>query len=260
MRQADPHFGAARECTADQQCGRSQRRLDRHPRTEAQSELGHPCRQVLVAGMNQDQGAEFSRDGKESVQAGMAELGIADPATDFDTQKASLAHTPAQFVDGPVGVLQGYGAQCSEPGWVPTGDPGEEFVLRRGKFSRACRRGPIAERHRDRRKQLHGNAVTIHIAEPGRWRPASVVDPAVMLSAEQEVCFGLAGPLDARPEVVRIAVQQIRQTIVDGVRVHVDKSCAGGCLSVDGGSAQQVRRTGSIEDSYCAYIIQDVHA
>jgi hypothetical protein len=32
---------------------------------------------------------------------------------------------------------------------------------------------------------LHGNAFTIHIHEPSRWRPAPVINPPVVLSTEQ---------------------------------------------------------------------------
>jgi hypothetical protein len=42
--QADSHPGPARERAADQQRRRCQCRLNRHPRAEAQSQLGHPRR------------------------------------------------------------------------------------------------------------------------------------------------------------------------------------------------------------------------
>jgi hypothetical protein len=117
--------------------------------------------------MDQDQGAKFMRDGKEPVQARLGELGTADLRADLDTEEARMAHAPAYLVDGPVGVLEGYGAQGSEAGWVLVGDPGEELVLSRCQFGRPGRRCLVAERHRDRRKHLHPNAFTIHIDEPG---------------------------------------------------------------------------------------------
>jgi len=116
--------------------------------------------------MYQYQGAEFSRDGKELVQARVGEFGIPDPRADLDTEEAAMAHTPAHLVDGPVGVLQGDGAQRSEAGWVLVGDPCEEIVLSRRQFGGAGCRRPIAESHRDRRKHLHPNALTIHIDDP----------------------------------------------------------------------------------------------
>jgi hypothetical protein len=80
-----------------------------------------------------------------------------------------MAHAPTHLVDGPVGILQGDGAQRSEAGWVLVDDSGEELVLRRRQFGGAGRRRPIAERHRNRRKHLHPNAFAIHVDEPGLW-------------------------------------------------------------------------------------------
>jgi hypothetical protein len=117
--------------------------------------------------MDQDQGAKFMRDGKEPVQARLGELGTADLRADLDTEEARMAHAPAHLVDGPVGVLEGYGAQGSETGWVLVGDPGEELVLSRRQLGRPGRRCLVAERHRDRRKHLHSNVFAIHIGEPG---------------------------------------------------------------------------------------------
>jgi hypothetical protein len=223
MCQADPHFGPSCECAADQQGGRCQRRLDRHSGAEGKPKRGRARRQVLVTGMDQHQCAEFSRGGKEAVQAGLAEFGIPDPRADFDAQKAP-AHAPAHLVDGQVGVLQGDGAQRRKAGWMLVGDPGEEVVLSRGQFGRPCRRRPIAERHWNRRKHLHGNALPIHIHDPGRRRPGPVIDLAVMLSTEQQLRVGVAGAVDAGPQVVRIRMPQIQQMIVDGVGVDIDKA------------------------------------
>ena len=117
MRQAESHSGPSRERAADQQCGRRQRRLDRHSGAEAKTKRGDARRQVLVTGMDQHQGAKFSRGGKEAVQAGVGQFGIPDPRADLDTQK-SPAHAPAHLVDRPVGVLKGDGAQRGKTGWV----------------------------------------------------------------------------------------------------------------------------------------------
>jgi len=227
VRQADSHFGPSRERAADQQCGRCQRRLDRHSGAEAKPKRRHARRQVLVTGMDQHQGAKFSCGGKKAVQAGVGEFGIPDPRADLDTQKAP-AHAPAHLVDGEVGVLQGDGAQRRKAGWVLMGDPGEEVVLSRRQFGRPRHRRPIAERHRNRRKHLHGNALTIHIHDPGRWRPAPVIDLAVMLSTEQQLRVGVAGAVDAGPVVVRVGAPQIQQSIVDGVGVDIDEPGLGG--------------------------------
>ncbi|MDT5184217.1 MAG: hypothetical protein QOI29_2375 [Mycobacterium sp.] len=117
--------------------------------------------------MDQDQGDKFMRDGKEPVQARVGELGIPDPRADLDADEARLAHAPAHLVDGPVGVLQGNGAQRSEAGWVLAHDPGEELVLSRRQFGRAGRGRVVAKRHGNRRKHLYGNAFPIHVGEPG---------------------------------------------------------------------------------------------
>ena len=117
--------------------------------------------------MDQHQGAKFMRDGKEPVQARVGQLHTADPGADLDTEESRMAHAPTHLVDGPVGVLQGDGAQRGEAGWVLAHDPGEELVLSRRQFGRAGGRRLVAERHRNRRKNLHGNAFTIHIDEPG---------------------------------------------------------------------------------------------
>ena len=177
--------------------------------------------------MDQHQGAEFSRGGKEAVQAGVGEFGFPDARADLDAQKAP-AHAPAHLVDGQVGVLQGDGAQRRKAGGVLMGDPGEEVVLSRRQFGRRCRRCPIAECHRNRRKYLHGNVLTIHIHDPGRRRPAPVVDPPVMLSTEEQLRVGVAGAVDAGPVVVRVGTPQIRQPIVDGVGVDIDEPGLGG--------------------------------
>jgi hypothetical protein len=116
--------------------------------------------------MNQDQSAEFVRDRKEPVQAGVGKFGISYPRADLDTEKSRVTHAPAQLIDGSVGVLQRDRSQRSEAGRVLVGDPGEEIVLRRRQFAGAARRGGVTERHRDRGKHLHRNAFTIHIDDP----------------------------------------------------------------------------------------------
>jgi hypothetical protein len=78
------------------------------------------------------------RDGKKPVEARIGQLGTADLRADLDTEEAPLAHAPVHLLDGPVGVLQGDRAQRSEAGWVLLHDPGEELVLSRRQFSRAC--------------------------------------------------------------------------------------------------------------------------
>jgi hypothetical protein len=128
--------------------------------------LGHARRQVLVTGMDQHQGAKFSREGEKPVQAGIGEFGIPDPRADLDPQKAP-AHAPAHLVDGQVGILQGDGAKTSEASRVLVGDPGEELVLSRCQFGGAGRRCRVAERHRNRRKDLHPNTFTIHVDDSG---------------------------------------------------------------------------------------------
>jgi hypothetical protein len=166
VREANSHVGSAQECaTGDQRrCG--QRRLYGHAGAEAETQPGSPGRQVLVTGMDQDQGVKFVRDGKEPVQARVGQLGVADPRSDLDTEESPTSHATAQLVDGPVGVLHGDGAQRAEAGGVLAHDPGEELVLSRRQFGRADRRRLVAERHRNRRKHLHSNAFTVHIDKP----------------------------------------------------------------------------------------------
>jgi hypothetical protein len=117
--------------------------------------------------MDQDQCAEFVRDGEESVQGRVGQLGTSDLRTDLDTEESSMAHAPAHLFDGPVGVLQSDGPESSEADGVMVHDPREELVLSRRQFGRAGRRRPVAERHGYWRKHLHGDAFTVHIDEPG---------------------------------------------------------------------------------------------
>jgi hypothetical protein len=172
--------------------------------------------------MDQYQGAEFMRDGKEPVQAGVGELGTGDLRADFDTEEAPTAHAPAHLVDGPIGVLQGDGAQRGEAAWVLMDDPGKELVLRRRQFGGAGRRRRVTKCHRNRGKHLHPNAFTVHVDDPSLRRPAPVIDPAVGQSTEQQVRLGLAGALDAGPAVVRVRAPQVGQISVDGVAVDID--------------------------------------
>ncbi|MCW2654203.1 MAG: hypothetical protein JWR32_5179 [Mycobacterium sp.] len=169
MRQAYPHLGSAGECAAGDQRRGGQCCFDGHARAEAESESGHSGGQVLVTGMDQNQGAKFMRDGEEPVQTRVGQLGTADLRADLDAEESPMAHAPAHLVDGPVGVLQGDGAQRTEAGWVLAGDPGEELVLSPREFGRPGRRRLVAECHRNRRKHLHGNAFTVHVNEPGIW-------------------------------------------------------------------------------------------
>ncbi|MCW2661125.1 MAG: hypothetical protein JWP83_2277 [Mycobacterium sp.] len=119
--------------------------------------------------MDQDQRAKLMRDGKELVQARVGEFDIPDPRADLDTDEAALAHAPAHLADGAIGILQRDGAQRSEASWVVVGDSGEELVLRRRQCGSAGRRRLIAERHRNRGKNLHPNAFGVHIDESGPW-------------------------------------------------------------------------------------------
>lgn len=116
--------------------------------------------------MDQDQGAEFVRNGEETIQTGIGELGAGDLRADLDTEEAPAAHAPANLVDGLVGVLEGDRGQRGEAGRVPVNDPGEEVVLCGRQFGGAGGRRPVAERHRNRRKQLHSNAFAIHVGDP----------------------------------------------------------------------------------------------
>lgn len=116
--------------------------------------------------MNQHQRAEFMGDREEPVQARVGQLDAVDPGADLDTEESRLAHTPAQLVDGPVGVLEGDGAERGEASGVLLYDAREEVVLSRRQFGRAGCVRLIAECHRNRRKHLHGNTVTVHIDDP----------------------------------------------------------------------------------------------
>jgi hypothetical protein len=167
MRQADSHFGSAAECAAGDQRRRGHCRLDGHPGAETQSQPCEPGWQVLVTGVDQDQGAKFMCDGKEPVQDRVGQLGTVDLRADLDAEESGMAQAPAHLVDGPVGILQGDSAQRGETVWVLAHDPGKELVLSRREFGGAGRRRPIAERHRNRREHLHSNAFTIHVDEPG---------------------------------------------------------------------------------------------
>ena len=100
--------------------------------------------------MNQNQGAEFMRDGEEPVQARIGQLGTVDLGADLDTEESRLSHAPPHLADGQVGVLESDGAQRGEAGRVLPHDPGEELILARRQFGRACRRRLVAERHRYR--------------------------------------------------------------------------------------------------------------
>jgi hypothetical protein len=117
--------------------------------------------------MDENQAPEFMGDGEESVKARVGQLGTADLGADLHTDESRLAHASAQLVDRAVGILQGDGCQRGEAGRVPSHDPGEELVLGGRQLGRACRRGLVAQRHRNRRKHLHPNALTIHVGEAG---------------------------------------------------------------------------------------------
>jgi hypothetical protein len=81
---------------------------------------------------------------------------------------------------------------------------------------------------------LHANVVTVHVDDPSFWRPAPVIDTAVGLSTVKQLRFGLAGPLDAGPAIVRIDASQVGQISVDGMRVDIDEAGGDGQLSIDG--------------------------
>jgi hypothetical protein len=106
------------------------------------------------------------RDGEEPVQARVGQLGSADLGADLDAEESALAYAPAHLVDGSIRVLHGQRAQRREAGWVVAHDLGEELVLSRCQLSRTGSRCLVAERHRDRRKHLHRNALTVHVDEP----------------------------------------------------------------------------------------------
>ena len=178
--------------------------------------------------MDQEQRAKLMCDAKEPVQARVGELGFPDPRADLDTEEPRLPHAPAHLVDGQVGILQPDGAQRGKASWVLAGDPGEELILRRGQFGGAGGRCAVAERHRNRGKNLHPNAFGVHIDEPGPWRPGPVVDQAVRLPTEHQVRLGVAGAVDAGPAVVRVGAPQVGQFVVDGVGVDIDEACVGG--------------------------------
>jgi hypothetical protein len=61
-----------------------------------------------------------------------------------------------------------------------------------------------------------------------------VIDPAIGSATEKQLCFGLAGALEAGPVVARIAASQIGKVNVDGVGVDIDEAGRDGQLSGDG--------------------------
>jgi hypothetical protein len=79
--------------------------------------------------MDEDERAEFMRDGKEPVQARVGQLDTPDLRAGLDAEKPVLAHAPAHLVDGSVGILKRDGAQRSEAGRMLAHDPREELVL-----------------------------------------------------------------------------------------------------------------------------------
>lgn len=160
--------------------------------------------------MDENQGVEFVGSSKETIEAWVAEFGVADARTDLHAEEATVAHAPAHLVDGPVGILQRNSAKRGESGRVLVNDSSEELVLNRRQFGRAARRCPVTERDRNWRKHLHGNAFAIHVGNAGGGGPAPVIDATVVLSAEQQNRLGVADPLDAGPQVVRIGRVQIR--------------------------------------------------
>lgn len=187
------------------------------------------------------------RHSKESVQARVTQFGPDHLRADLDSEESRTVHTPAHLLDGKVGILQGDGAQRGEPGGMLPHDSAEELVLGRRELRRSARRCPITECDRNRRKDLHRNAVMIHIGDPGVWRPAPVIDLAVAQPAEHQVCGGLARALDTGPAVSRIAPSQIWQVDVDGVGMDIDEAGASGSVNVDGrASVQQVGWVGRV--------------
>ena len=142
--------------------------------------------------MDQNQGTKFVRDGKEPVQAGVGELDSGDLRADLHAQEAVTPHTRSHFFDRPVGFLQGDGSERGEAGWAFVDYPGEELVLGRCQFGGAGRRRRVAERRRNRRKNLQSNAFNVHVDDPSLRRPAPVIDAAVGNPAEQQLRLGLA--------------------------------------------------------------------
>jgi hypothetical protein len=89
--------------------------------------------------VDEDQGAEFVRDGEKPVQAWVAELGVSDSGANLDADKAALAHAATHLVDRAVRILQRDGGQSGEAGWVFAGDSSEELVLCRRQFGSSRR-------------------------------------------------------------------------------------------------------------------------
>src|ERR1700722_14338903 len=109
------------------------------------------------------------RDREEPIQAGIGKLRISDPRADLYAEKASVAHAPADLIDGSVRVLQSDGPQRSEAARVRVGDPSEELVLCCRQFGSFGRRRGVTECNRNWGKHLHPNAFTVHVDDPSFW-------------------------------------------------------------------------------------------
>jgi hypothetical protein len=116
--------------------------------------------------MNQDQCAEFMRDGKEPVEVRVGKLGIPGPRADLDAKKPRVVHAPAHLINSSVRVLQSDSPQRSEAAWMLVGDPREELVLCCRQFGSSGRRRGVTERNRNWGKHLHPNAFTVHVDDP----------------------------------------------------------------------------------------------
>ncbi len=167
MRQAKTDPGPADQSPAGEKRCRRRRRLDRHAGAETHSQSGHSGGKVLVAGVDEDQRAEFVGDGEEPVEALVGEFVAANLGGDLDPEEAGAGHAPAQLGDGEVGILQRHRAQGGEPGGVLGDDPGEEVILGFGQFRGAGGVGLVTEGHRDRRDHLEVDTVAVHIGQPG---------------------------------------------------------------------------------------------
>ena len=100
----------------------------------------------------------------------------------------------------------------------------------------------------------------IHIHDPGRRRPAPVVNLPIRLSTEHQARFGLARAFDAGPLILRIDLAQIQQDVVDGMGVDIEKACAGGPMSVDGRDSDSYLKREMGKHNNYGCIIQDLHA
>jgi hypothetical protein len=117
--------------------------------------------------MYEDERTELVCDGKESIEAFVAEVDAAYPRPDLHAEVAGQPHASAEFLDRSVGILQWYGRECAEALWAFANQLGEEVVLRRCQIQRTGRCGVVAERDGNRRDDLDRHSLAIHVGEPG---------------------------------------------------------------------------------------------